>query len=261
MTKIEIRNSKFGRPEHQVSNCEFLWQLLGHPITRSPDVPFLMNIAIFGGTFDPIHAGHLAAARFHLDRILFIPTGNPPHKIHDHLTDYAQRYAMVAVACANEPRFIPSTIEAPTADGSPRYSIDTVRTVRRRLRQHDRLFFLVGADAFLDLPHWKDFRRLLDSVEFIVVSRPGFDSDSLRQVAPPDLLPARRLAQKAETIRLRHGAIHLLHGVDAPVASRDIRQAVRARRSITDLVPELVEEYILKEGLYNPSAGRKRLPR
>jgi nicotinate-nucleotide adenylyltransferase len=133
--------------------------------------------------------------------------------------------------------------------------------VRRRLRQHDRLFFLVGADAFLDLPHWKDFRRLLDSVEFIVVSRPGFDLDALRQVAPPDLLPARRFAQKDGTIRLRHGAIHLLHDVDAPAASREIRQAVRAHRSITSLVPELVEEYILKEGLYGPSAGKKRLHR
>jgi nicotinate-nucleotide adenylyltransferase len=225
-----------------------------------------MNIAIFGGTFDPIHAGHLAAAqaaqrRFHLDRVLFIPTGNPPHKTHDHLTEYAHRYAMVAVACASETRFIPSTIEAPTVEGSPRYSIDTVRAVRRSLRQHDRLFFLVGADAFLDLPHWKDFRRLLDSVEFIVVSRPGFDVDTLRQVAPPDLLPARRLASKDGTIRLRHGAIHLLHDVDAPVASRDIRQAVRARKPITGLVPKLVEEYILKEGLYGPSAGSKLLQR
>ena len=132
-----------------------------------------MNITIFGGTFDPIHAGHLAAARaaqrrFHLDRVLFIPTGNPPHKIHDHLTDYNQRYAMVAVACVGEPRFIPCNIESPTLDGTPRYSIDTVRAVRRKLRQHDRLFFLVGADAFLDLPLWREFRRLLDSVEFIV---------------------------------------------------------------------------------------------
>jgi nicotinate-nucleotide adenylyltransferase len=225
-----------------------------------------MNIAIFGGTFDPIHAGHLAAAReaqrrFRLDRVLFIPTGNPPHKIHDHLTDYAQRYAMVALACAGEPRFVPSTIESPTVDGSPRYSIDTVRAVRRKLCQHDRLFFLAGADAFLDVPHWKDFRRLLDAVEFIVVSRPGFDAQALRQVAPPDLLPARRLPQTDGTIRLRHGAIHLLPGVDAPVASRDIRQAVRAHKSITGLVPQLVEEYILKEGLYAPSAGGKRLPR
>ena len=223
-----------------------------------------MNIAIFGGTFDPIHSGHMAAAhaasrRFRLDRILFIPTGNPPHKIHAHLTAYADRYAMVALACANEPRFIPSTIEAPTREGRPRYSIDTVRAVRRRLRQHDRLYFLLGADAFLDLPHWREFRRLLDSVEFIVVSRPGFHADALRQVAPPDLLPARRLPEKGGMIRLRHGAIHLLPGVDAPVASREIRQAVQARKPITGLVPKLVEEYILKEGLYGPSAGRKRL--
>lgn len=225
-----------------------------------------MNIAIFGGTFDPVHAGHLTAARaaqrrFHLDRILFIPTGNPPHKIHDHLTDYAQRYAMVALACAEEPCFVPSTIESPTVDGSPRYSIDTVRALRRKLRQHDRLFFLAGADAFLDLPHWKEFRRILDTVEFIVVSRPGFDADSLRQVPPPDLLPARRLPRQAETIRLRHGAIHLLPGVDAPVASREIRQAVRAHQCITGLVPKLVEEYILKQGLYGPGANAKRLPR
>jgi nicotinate-nucleotide adenylyltransferase len=235
-------------------------------MARSPDHLVLMNIAIFGGTFDPIHAGHLAAARaaqhrFHLDRVLFIPTGNPPHKIHDHLTDYAQRYAMVALACAGEPRFIPSTIEAPTVDGSPRYSINTVRAVRRNLRQHDRLFFLVGADAFLDLPHWKEFRRLLDAVEFIVVSRPGFDADALRRVPPPDLLPARRLPPKAGTLRLRHGAIHILHDVDAPVASRDIRQAVRARKPIAGLVPKLVEEYILKEGLYAPGAAVKRLQR
>jgi nicotinate-nucleotide adenylyltransferase len=224
-----------------------------------------MNIALFGGTFDPIHSGHLAAAqaaqrRFRLDRILFIPTGNPPHKIHDNLTDYAQRLAMVALACASEPRFVPSTLEAPTLEGSPRYSIDTVRAARKKLRQHDRLFFLVGADAFLDLPHWKEFRRLLDSVEFIVVSRPGFDVDSLRNVPPVDLLPARRLTPKDGTIRLRHGAVHILSTVDAPGASREIRSAVRNRKSITGLVPALVEEYIVKEGLYIPGTTRKRLP-
>jgi nicotinate-nucleotide adenylyltransferase len=225
-----------------------------------------MNIALYGGTFDPLHAGHLAAARaarrrFNLDKILFVPTGNPPHKIHDHLTDYAQRLAMVALASAGEAAFVPSTIEAPTPNGSPRYSIDTVRAVRRKLRRHDRLYFLVGVDAFLDLPLWKEFRRLLDSVEFIVVSRPGFDAGDIRKVAPPDLLPARRLAEQVDTIRLRHGAIHLLRGVDAPVASRDIRQAIRARQPITGLVPPLVEEYILKEGLYRPSPGERSLER
>ncbi len=223
-----------------------------------------MNIALFGGTFDPIHSGHLAAAqaaqrRFRLDMILFIPTGNPPHKTHDNLTDYAQRFAMVALACASEPRFVPSTLEGPTLEGSPRYSIDTVRAARKKLRQHDRLFFLVGADAFLDLPHWKEFRRLLDSVEFIVVSRPGFDVGSLHNVPPADLLPARRLTPKDGTIRLRHGAVHILNTVDAPIASREIRGAVRNRKSITGLVPALVEEYIAKEGLYIPNTSRKRL--
>ena len=221
-----------------------------------------MNIALFGGTFDPIHAGHLAAARaalrrFHLHRILFVPTGNPPHKIHNHLTDYARRYAMVSLACAGEPRFVPSTIEAPAADGSPHYSIDTVRAIRRKLAKSDRLFFLLGVDAFLDLPHWKDFRRLLGLVEFIVVSRPGFDAGDIRKVTPPDGQPSLRKARKAETIRPRHGAIHLLDGVDALVASRDIRQAVQRRKPVTSLVPPLVEEYILKESLYQPgSSGR-----
>jgi len=219
-----------------------------------------VNIALFGGTFDPIHAGHLVAARaarrrFRLDKVLFIPTGNPPHKTHNHLTNYAQRYAMVSLACAGEPGFVPSTIEAPTADGSPRYSIDTVHAIRRKLRRNDRLYFLVGVDAFLDLPLWKEFRRLLDSVEFIVVSRPGFDGSAIRKVAPPDGLAARRLSPRAGTIALRHGAIHILSGVDAPVASRDIRQAVRAHRPMTGLVPPLVEEYILKEGLYRPGGS------
>jgi nicotinate-nucleotide adenylyltransferase len=223
--------------------------------TRGP-----VNIALFGGTFDPIHAGHLAAARaavrrFRLHRILFVPTGNPPHKIHNHLTDYARRYAMVTLACAGEPRFVPSTIEAPTADGSPHYSIDTVRAVRRKLRRGDRLFFLLGLDAFLDLPDWKDFRRLLDLVEFIVVSRPGFDAGDIRKIAPPRKLPARRKVQTAGTLRLRRSAIHLLDSVDAPMASRDIRQAIQSGRPVAGLVPPLVEEYILKEGLYNPGSG------
>jgi len=222
-----------------------------------------MNIALFGGTFDPIHTGHLAAARaarrrFRLNKILFIPTGNPPHKIHNHLTDYARRYAMVALACAGERSFIASNLEEPASDGSPSYSIDTVQAVRRKLRSADRLFFLLGVDAFLDLPLWKEFRRLLESVEFIVVSRPGFNVRAVRRVVPPDLLPSRASPQRPDMMRLRHGAVHLLRGVDVAVASRDIRQAVRAHKPVAGLVPTLVEQYILKEGLYRPDLGRRR---
>jgi len=269
-----------------------------------------VNIALFGGTFDPIHTGHVQAARaaarkFRLDRIFFVPTGKPPHKHGDHLTSFPQRYAMTVLACAGEPRLIPSLLEAPTPEGKPCYSIDTVRKVRRSLRKSDRLFFLIGVDAFLELPHWKEYRRLLDLVDFIVVSRPGFDSDEIRKVVAdamtasgvalhhtlvpssarrgvsrdvldhPSVSPSVREivsaalldhpsapsstrrglrggAAQPDTIQLRHSTLHVLRGVHMPVASHAIRKAIGAGRSVTGLVPPLVEEYILKEGLYRP---------
>jgi nicotinate-nucleotide adenylyltransferase len=219
-----------------------------------------VNIALFGGTFDPIHSGHMQAARaaarkFQLNKILFVPTGNPPHKVRDGLTAFPHRFAMVALACGKDPRFIPSLLESPTPDGRVRYSIDTVRAARRLQGHSDRLFFLVGVDAFLDLPHWKQYRRLLELVNFIVVSRPGFDSARIRSVVPLELLRPPKDQEPGDPIRLRHTTIQVLPGVDVPVASRDIREAVRAARPVTGLVPRLVEQYILKEGLYRSRLG------
>jgi len=214
-----------------------------------------VNIALFGGTFDPIHSGHLQAARvaarkYHLSEILFVPTGSPPHKVRDGLTAFPHRFAMVALACGKDRRFVPSLLESPTPDGRPRYSIDTARVVRRQLGRRDRLFFLVGVDAFLDLPHWKEYCRLLELVNFIVVSRPGFDTGRIGAVVPPDLLNAGDSRGLTDTLRLRHTTVQVLHGVDVPVASRDIREAIRAMHRVTGLVPPLVEQYIVKEGLY-----------
>ena len=236
-----------------------------------------MNIALFGGTFDPIHTGHVQAARaaarkFKLDRVLFIPTGRPPHKFGDHLTPFPQRYGMTVLACAGDQRLIPSLLEAPTLEGEPCYSINTVRKVRRLLHEHDRLFFLIGVDAFLELPHWKEYRRLLDLVDFIVVSRPGFDVNEIRKVIPQGMIrpgdplhhpsvpsPLRRVlsggSKRPDTIQLRRSTLYVLRGVHMPVASHAIRKAIGSGRSVTGLVPRLVEEYILKEGLY----GSRRL--
>jgi nicotinate-nucleotide adenylyltransferase len=218
-----------------------------------------MRIALFGGTFDPIHSGHLRAARaaarkFHLDRVLFVPSGNPPHKVDDHLTPFVHRYAMVALAVAREPKFVASLLESPTPDGRRRYSIDTVRAAKRRLSKHDELFFILGADAFLDLPHWKSFARLIRSTNFIVVSRPGF---CVEQIA--GMLPAgtRGKAARPDLIRLKSTTIRILAGLDVAIASRGIREAVRAGKRITGLVPPLVEEYIEKEGLYRPATSRR----
>lgn len=211
-----------------------------------------MNIALFGGTFDPIHSGHLraakaAAAKFRLDRVLFVPSGNPPHKQEDRLTPFAHRFAMVALACKGDPRLIPSLIEAPNAKGRPQYSIDTVRTVRKGLGPDDHLYFLLGLDAFLDLPHWKQYRRLFELVNFIVVSRPGFRSgDILKRV--------RGSAADGAGF-----TISVLPGVRVAVSSRGIRESIRNGRGAAGLVPRLVEEYIVKEGLYRPArAGRAK---
>lgn len=222
-----------------------------------------MNIALFGGTFDPIHSGHLRAAvaaarQYRLERILFVPSGNPPHKVGNNLTEFAHRYSMVVLACAGDRRFVPSMLEAPTAAGRPQYSINTVRKVRRSLAAKDRLFFLLGVDAFLDLPHWKDYRQLLDLADFIVVSRPGYSNSKIEKVVPPALLRGDPRGLRRNTLTLRRSVIHILRGVDVPVASRDIRQAIRAGRPVAGLVPPLVEEYLRKEALYRSASAARR---
>jgi nicotinate-nucleotide adenylyltransferase len=218
-----------------------------------------VNIALFGGTFDPIHSGHLQAARaaarrFGLDRILFVPSGNPPHKVHNRLTSFHHRFAMVALACAGDPRFVPSLLEAPRADARPHYSVETVRAAERRLGARYRLYFLIGADAFLDLPHWKDYRRLFGAVNFIVVSRPGFPEQEIWETIPRNLLPLKSSRSPGRSVKMKRTSVSILRGVNVPVASREIREAVRAGRPVTGLVPALVEQYILKEGLYRPAS-------
>jgi len=215
-----------------------------------------LRIAIFGGTFDPIHSGHVQAAKaaarkFCLNRILFIPTGHPPHKTSNGLTDFHHRFAMVELACAEDPRFVPSLLESPDLHPGPHYSIDTVRRVRRTLKPGDSLYFLIGVDAWLDLPHWKQFRQLLGLADFIVVSRPGFENHELEKVVPRDLRDERRPMADSRRIHLRNTTLHILRDVEVPVASRDLRQAIQQRQSITGLVPPQVEQYILKEGLYS----------
>ena len=146
-----------------------------------------MNVAIFGGTFDPVHRGHLAVARAaqracKLGRIYFVPADVPPHKQRLPITPFHHRYAMLALALRGQKAFIPSLIEsrddglgneAGRREPRPNYTIDTVRRFRKLLPKGDRLFFLIGIDAFVDLPTWYKPAELAKEVEFIVVSRPG----------------------------------------------------------------------------------------
>ena len=221
-----------------------------------------MNIALFGGTFDPIHNGHLKAAeaaarKFRLDRVLFIPTGNPPHKLFGDLTPFDHRFALVALACARHPHFVPSLLEAPDPEGKPHYSIDTVRRALL-IYPKDHLFFLIGADAFLDLPHWREYGSLLDLVDFIVASRPGFASEQIREIVPPGIIRRETDFSAHGEIRLRRTMIRILRDVKVPAASTDIRRAIREGRKLAGCVPAVVEEYVMKERLYGPRPKERK---
>ncbi|MGH9811779.1 MAG: nicotinate-nucleotide adenylyltransferase [Candidatus Acidiferrales bacterium] len=201
-------------------------------------LPKHLRIGILGGTFDPVHNGHLAVARtarrrFRLDLVYFIPCGRPPHKDRPGLSPFLHRFTMVALACAERPAFIPSLLEAgPDLQGKRRsYSIDTVRRLRR-LAPRARLYFILGADAFLYLPMWKDVRRLVRLCDFIVVSRPGTDS------------------RQAARVQVPHSTVHFLRGVHVNVSASEIRRRAGRGGSLRSLVPGAVEDYIRKMALY-----------
>ena len=220
-----------------------------------------LKLALFGGSFDPIHVGHLAVARaaqrrFHLDEVHFIPSGRPPHKHGHELAPYPHRFAMVALACAEHAHFVPSLAEAgPDFSGCHVfYSVDTVRHFKQtQCQPGDRLFFILGADSFLEIATWKDCEALLGSSDFIVASRPGFRTDALRLVIPPELLgrPAASAGVRdPHQIALRRTSVYLLDTVTCDVSATEIRRRLDHGLSIRGLVPPRVEEYIRKQGLY-----------
>jgi nicotinate-nucleotide adenylyltransferase len=227
-------------------------------IVRSPRP---RHIAVFGGSFDPVHVGHMAVARaaqrrFHLDDIHFVVAGRHPFHRKGQLAPFPHRYAMTVLACAEHRRFLPSLAEA-GEDFSGRevcYSVETVLRFRRRLHAHDKLFFLIGVDSFLQIPHWKSYETLLDSCDFIVLSRPGYRMEPLRLVIPPELLRRPKNGHPARdphTIPLRRSAVHLLDTVRSHVSSTEVRRRRQRGQSIHGLVPVRVEEYILEQGLYS----------
>ncbi len=221
-----------------------------------------MRIAIFGGTFDPIHRGHLAVARaaqrkFQLDRIYFVPAGAPPHKRGQRLTALAHRYAMVALATAGEASFVPSLAEAEAAE--PSSSVDTLRRFRQGLGRRDRLYFLIGIDAFREIAKWREPAGVLRLAETIVVSRPGFSLADVVRSLPAELRGKAKAVRAGGEIALPGGRVHLLPGVRRPVAGTEIRAAAARGDELARLVPTAVAEYIEKMHLYRTGGAARGL--
>ena len=222
----------------------------------------IQNVALYGGSFDPVHLGHLAVARaaaekFKLERMYFVPADVQPLKTQQRVTNFYHRYAMLALALAGEERFLPSLLEAPEivrAAGQPlSYTVDTAARMRARLKSETRLYFLIGADAFQQIANWRKAVELLRSVEFIVASRPGYPLKNVTQALPAELRTDDAGARKfLETgvLETNGATIHLLADVNEEVSATAIRQAARRGVGLEKLVPRGVADYIAKLKIY-----------
>jgi nicotinate-nucleotide adenylyltransferase len=206
------------------------------------------RIGLFGGTFDPIHLGHLRCAQevgetFHLSQVIFILAATPPHKLDRPIISTKHRWNMVKLAVADNPFFTLSDVEIRREGAS--YSIETISHYHRNLQKGERLFFIIGADAFCEIETWKDYPQLFTVCDFIVISRPRFDP-----LQAPVLTSEGFKKEGDHFLHPSGHSLHLLSVTPFGIASTDIRRAVREGRSLTYLVPKEVEEYIAREELY-----------
>lgn len=196
------------------------------------------KIGIMGGTFDPIHLGHLVIAeaareQFELERVIFVPAASPPHKQSAEISPSLHRYLMTVLAVEAHPQFFVSDLELKRP--GPSYAVDTVESLKKALGEEKQLFFITGADALCGLPSWHRPERLLELCDFIAAARPG--CKDLRTVQ----------ASLGEAGKMR---IHRLATPELEISATDIRRRVACGKSIRYIVPEAVEHYIRKEGLY-----------
>ena len=222
---------------------------------------FDMKIGLFGGTFDPIHYGHLRSAEevreaFGLDRIIFIPTSIQPLKS-GAASNAADRLKMARLATAGNPAFSVSAIEVKRPGKS--FTVDTLRDFAAR-RPKASIYFIIGIDAFRDIGRWKSFKELFELAHFIVTSRPG-SGDRFGSGAIP---VAARKSFCYDRVRdaFRHASgtrLHFLRLTDIAISASEIRSRVRAGKSIRYLVPGKAERYIKRRGLYGASRRGRTL--
>jgi len=197
-----------------------------------------MRVGVLGGTFDPIHNGHLIAAeevraQLKLDRVVFVPAGLPPHKLTEHVSSVGHRLAMVQLAIAGNPYFTVSRVDIDRF--GPCYTVDTIRLLRDEWGADVELYFIVGSDSLADLPTWHKPDRLIKLCRLAVVERPGYrvDVEELERMLPG-------IASR----------VHFINSPQIDISSTDIQRRVREGLPIKYQVPEAVEDYIYEHALY-----------
>jgi nicotinate-nucleotide adenylyltransferase len=198
------------------------------------------KIGISGGTFDPIHYGHLIIAQeageiLGLERVIFIPSGNPPHKTSQKVTSAYHRYKMVKKAIENNPFFDISDIEIKKEGYS--YTVDTLQELIRIHGNYTKFYFITGADVVRELDHWKDFEKIFKMCEFVAALRQGYDKEAL--------------IDRIDYLKKHYNAkIHMVNTPLIGISSTIIRNMIGKNKSIKYLVPEKVEKYIIENNLY-----------
>lgn len=221
-----------------------------------------MRVALFGGSFDPPHRGHvalvrLARRRLALDRILVAPVGAQPLKPGAATACFEDRVAMVRLAFAGEPGVEISLVDAPRADGRSNYTLDTLAMVKRELHPDDALFCILGADSLLNIRNWHRASDLLTSCDFIAGARPGFDLTHA-EAALPECISAKPLPTKlAQTQVLelksrngRNSRLYLLLDLAEEVSATEVRSALRGEANAESVLNPAVAEYIRVHRLY-----------
>ncbi|MDK9709774.1 nicotinate-nucleotide adenylyltransferase [Acidaminobacter sp.] len=207
------------------------------------------RIGLMGGSFDPIHYGHLVLAeemrtRLSLDQVIFIPVGRAPHKHADKMTMPRQRYEMVMLATLDHPDFEVSSIE--TDREGVTYSHETVSQIVRESSPEDKFFFIAGADTLMELESWRSVETLLKMVTFVGAARPGTDQAVL--------------LQKMEQLQQRYSAsVKIEELPELDISSTDLRKRIALGQSVKYLMPETVAQYIVKHQLYLKESSHETL--
>lgn len=216
------------------------------------------RLGLMGGTFNPIHLGHLRAAeeiaeKLKLDQVYFMPSAKPPHKSPSPLVGYWHRLEMLKLAVSDRPGFWASDLENHLP--APSYTINTLKAFKKAWSARTGIFFLVGLDSFMTLPVWHQYRELLSLAAFVVFGRAGIKHgfENMREMLMRHVDPKIKWSPKNEVFTgPQIKPIHYLPGGRLEISSTDLRQRLETGASVRYLVPETVRTYIEKHGLYRP---------
>ncbi len=212
------------------------------------------KIGILGGTFDPVHSSHLelaeaAQSEFSLDKVLFIPAAVPPHKITTRVTPFKHRVRMVEIACELYGSFECSSIEGEMA--KPSYTIDTIKSLLSGMGQKNRLYFIIGSDAFLDILTWKSYGEILRLVSLLVSRRRGVDESRLSDLAR--VLEYNSADRSVWTGKTGYKDICFLGQSPSYLSSTMVKKFIDDDLMMKKIIPDRVAEYIKKNKLYSPT--------